>query len=137
MNLRNAKLSRRALLQLAAGASAATLAGRLPAAPSRPATFQNPLFAGDYADPSILRVGGDFYFTHTSYRYAPGLVVWHSRDLVNWTPLSRVLHDMQGTRGSLGARTCLSSGALFHLFPDGRHLCGSCRTPPRPLERAH
>ena len=28
------------------------------------AQFQNPLFAGDYADPTILRVGGDFYFTH-------------------------------------------------------------------------
>ncbi len=89
------ELSRRALLRLAAGASTAMLTSRLPAAWGRgpqgraaSATFQNPLFAGDYPDPTILRVGGDFYMTHTSYSYAPGLVVWHSRDLVNWTPIS-------------------------------------------------
>lgn len=67
MNLNTAKLSRRALLQLAAGASASVMAGRLPAARKRassghalPAVFQNPLFAGDFADPTILRVGKDF-----------------------------------------------------------------------------
>ena len=68
------------------------------------AQFQNPLFAGDYADPTILRVGGDFYFTHTSYRYAPGLTVWHSRDLVNWLPISHVLNDINGTLGEVWLR---------------------------------
>ncbi|MDQ2686509.1 MAG: family 43 glycosylhydrolase, partial [Armatimonadota bacterium] len=100
---RNVKFSRRALLQLAAGASAAALASRLPApgkAPKgRTATFQNPLFAGDFADPTILRVGEDFYFTHNFFRYAPALVIWHSRDLVNWTPISHVLNDSHNTPG--------------------------------------
>jgi hypothetical protein len=45
-----------------------------PVAASGPskATVKNPLFAGDYSDPTILRVGEDFYMTHTSYSYAPG-----------------------------------------------------------------
>ena len=126
MNMNNTKLSRRALLQLAAGASAATLAGRLSAAgkPARSrdmaATFQNPLFAGDYADPSILRVGGDFYFTHTSYRYAPGLVVWHSRDLVNWMPISHALSDMQGIHAEVWSPDLVEhEGRYFIYFPMG------------------
>lgn len=39
------------------------------------AQFEYPLFAGDYADPSILRVGRDFYMTHTCYHYGPGMRV--------------------------------------------------------------
>ncbi len=94
------------MLRLAAGASAATLARLLPAAWGRKpqkhaATFQNLLFAGDHPDPTILRVGSDFYMTHTSYSYAPGLVVWHSRDLVNWTPISHALPDMRDTHGEV------------------------------------
>ncbi len=126
MNFHDPKVSRRALLQLAAGASAATLASRFSAAwgraaPGRAAaTFQNPLFAGDHANPSILRVGDDFYFTHTSYRYAPGLVVWHSRDLVNWTPISHVLGDMRGTRAEVWAPDLVEhEGRYFIYFPMG------------------
>ena len=133
------KLSRRALLQLAAGASAATLAGRFPTAwgetpRSRAAAeFQNPLFAGDYADPSILRVGGDFYFTHTSYRYAPGLVVWHSRDLVNWTPISHALTDMQGTRAEVWAPEMVEhKGHYFIYFPMGGIFVVHAKHPNGP-----
>lgn len=36
-------------------------------------------FTGDYADPTIVRVGEDFYMTHSSYNYYPGLLVWHSK----------------------------------------------------------
>ena len=125
--LNNGKLSRRTLLQLAGGASAAILAGGLPAAwglePIGHAAsphFQNPLFAGDYADPSILRVGEDFYFTHNFYRYAPGLVVWHSRDLVNWTPISYVLNDSHDTPGEVWSPDFVyHEGRYFIYFPMG------------------
>lgn len=54
-------------------------------------------FTGDYADPTIVRVGEDFYMTHSSYNYYPGLLVWHSKDLKKWTPITRTLHENVGT----------------------------------------
>jgi xylan 1,4-beta-xylosidase len=87
---------------------------------SSTAMFQNPLFAGDYADPTILRVGEDFYMTHTSYSYAPGLVVWHSEDLVNWLPIS---HAVTETRGEIWAPDLVEhSGRYFIYFPMGGRL---------------
>jgi beta-xylosidase len=58
--------------------------------------FQNPLFPGDYPDPSILRVGSDYWITHSCDRYGPQLVVWHSTDLVNWAPVSIALDHTFG-----------------------------------------
>ena len=82
--------------------------------------FKNPLFAGDYADPTILRVGQDFYVTHTCYRYAPGLQVWHSRDLVNWTPIS---HALGHTYGEVWAPDLAEhEGRYFIYFPMDGHL---------------
>lgn len=49
------------------------------------------VFPGDYPDPSIVRDGNDFYMTHSSFTYYPGLLVWHSTDLVNWEPVSRAV----------------------------------------------
>jgi xylan 1,4-beta-xylosidase len=59
-------------------------------------TVTNPILAGDYADPSIVKVGDDFYMTHSSFRYAPGLLIWKSRDLVHWTPVTRALTEYFG-----------------------------------------
>ena len=53
--------------------------------------FHNPLMGGDHPDPSPLRVGDDFYLTHSSFNFAPGLVIYHSRDLVNWRPVAAAL----------------------------------------------
>ncbi|WP_298170562.1 family 43 glycosylhydrolase [Novosphingobium sp.] len=53
--------------------------------------FRNPVLAGDYPDPSILKDGEDYYLTHSSFDAAPGLLVWHSRDLVNWVPVGPAL----------------------------------------------
>ena len=60
-------------------------------------TFRNPVLAGDYPDPSILRDGDDYYLTHSSFDAAPGLLIWHSRDLVNWRPLGNALPKPLGT----------------------------------------
>jgi xylan 1,4-beta-xylosidase len=121
-------LTRRAWLKLTAGASLATLTGTFLTAWGQAsqgaaeagvsmATFQNPLFAGDYADPTILRVGEDFYMTHTSYSYAPGLVIWHSRDLVNWTPISQVVNE---THGEIWAPDLVEQGGRYFIyFPMG------------------
>src|SRR5918995_3641003 len=54
-------------------------------------TFLNPVFAGDHPDPTILRDGDDYYLTFSSFDAYPGIVIWHSRDLVNWRPLTAAL----------------------------------------------
>ena len=118
MKIPHTVMSRRALLRAAAGA--ALLASRLPAAPGKKsATFQNPLFAGEHADPTILRVGDDFYATHSSYHFAPGLVVWHSRDLVNWTPISG---GLSRTYGQVYASDLAEHKGHYYIYypQDGR-----------------
>ena len=52
--------------------------------------FPRCILAGDYADPSIMREGRDFYMTHSMFNYNPGFLIWHSQDLVNWEPVCRV-----------------------------------------------
>lgn len=59
-------------------------------------TYRNPILAGDYADPSVVRVGDDYYMTHSSFKFAPGLLIWHSKDLVNWEPIAKALTDYAG-----------------------------------------
>lgn len=54
------------------------------------------IISGDYADPSIMRDGKDYYMTHSPFYYAPGFLIWHSQDLVNWEPVCRALANWKG-----------------------------------------
>lgn len=60
-------------------------------------TFTNPIFPGDHPDPSILRDGDDFYMVHSSFEYYPGLLIWHSTDLINWEPVGPALTEYVGS----------------------------------------
>ena len=51
-------------------------------------TFTNPLFYDEFSDPDILRVGDDYYLAGTTMHTVPGLVLLHSKDLVNWENIS-------------------------------------------------
>ncbi|MCR4602506.1 MAG: glycoside hydrolase 43 family protein [Prevotella sp.] len=51
-------------------------------------TFTNPLFYDEFSDPDILRVGDDYYLAGTTMHAVPGLVILHSKDLVNWENVS-------------------------------------------------
>ena len=51
-------------------------------------TYTNPLFYDEFSDPDILRVGDDYYLAGTTMHSVPGLVILHSRDLVNWENVS-------------------------------------------------
>ena len=51
-------------------------------------TFTNPLFYDEFSDPDVLRVGDDYYLAGTTMHTVPGLVILHSRDLVNWENVS-------------------------------------------------
>lgn len=54
-------------------------------------TYANPVLAGDYSDPDVVRVGEDYYLTSSSFTDVPGLPLLHSRDLVNWTLIGHAL----------------------------------------------
>ena len=51
-------------------------------------TFTNPLFYDEFSDPDILRVDDDYYLAGTTMHTVPGLVILHSKDLVNWENVS-------------------------------------------------
>lgn len=53
--------------------------------------YLNPVLAGFYPDPSITRAGDDYYMVTSSFAYFPGVPLFHSRDLVNWTQIGHVL----------------------------------------------
>jgi xylan 1,4-beta-xylosidase len=57
-----------------------------------PFRFRNPVLPGFYPDPSVCRVGGDFYLVTSSFEYFPGVPIFHSRDLVNWRQLGYCLN---------------------------------------------
>jgi xylan 1,4-beta-xylosidase len=54
-------------------------------------SFLNPILAGDHPDPTILKDGADYYMTHSSFDSYPGVLIWRSRDLVNWAPVGPAL----------------------------------------------
>lgn len=59
--------------------------------------YLNPVLPGDHPDPNILKDGDDYYMSYSSFDYYPGVVIWHSRDLVNWTPIGPALHKNIGS----------------------------------------
>lgn len=59
--------------------------------------YLNPVVAGDHADPTVLKDGADYWMTFSSFQSYPGAVIWHSRDLVNWTPVVAALTQPIGT----------------------------------------
>ena len=56
-----------------------------------PDDYLNPILEGFYPDPSVTRVGDDFYLVTSTFAYFPGIPVFHSRDLVSWTQIGNVI----------------------------------------------
>lgn len=70
-------------------------------------TIQNPILRGFHPDPSIIRVGEDYYIATSTFEWWPGVRLHHSRDLKNWEqieyPLSRLSQlDLRGVGASQG-----------------------------------
>jgi xylan 1,4-beta-xylosidase len=74
----------------------ALLSGKVAQKPSAGSPSIQAVLTGDYADPTIVRVGGDYYMTHSSYTYMPGLLIWHSKDLKRWDRVCHALHTFVG-----------------------------------------
>lgn len=73
--------------------NSATLPGTwIPSTPgSVPSQYRNPVIPGFHPDPSICRVGRDYYLVTSSFEYFPGVPIHHSRDLVNWRQIGHCL----------------------------------------------
>jgi xylan 1,4-beta-xylosidase len=54
-------------------------------------TLVNPILAGFYPDPSVLRVGSDYYLINSTFAYFPGIPIFHSKDLKNWKQIGNVI----------------------------------------------
>jgi len=70
-------------------------------------TYENPILPGFHPDPSILRVGEDYYLANSTFQWWPGILLSHSRDLVHWETLGHVLTrprqlDLRGVDDSMG-----------------------------------
>lgn len=57
----------------------------------RVSTYVNPVLPGDHPDPTVLKVGDDFYHCGSSFHFTPYLPIYYSKDLVHWKVISRVM----------------------------------------------
>lgn len=95
-------------------------------------TINNPILPGFNPDPSILRVGSDYYIATSTFEWFPGVQIHHSKDLVNWQlvahPLNRKSQlDMIGNPSSGGIwAPCLTydNGVFYLIYTDVKSLDG-------------
>ncbi len=99
--------------------------------PSARSTCARLLLLGNWADPTILRDGEDYYLTHSSFEFQPGLLVWHSRDLLNWRPMG---HAVVNQEGSIWAPDLLKRGDLYYIYypAGGQNWVVTAKSPAGP-----
>ncbi|QYZ70617.1 glycoside hydrolase family 43 protein [Neotabrizicola shimadae] len=95
--------------------------------------IRNPVLKGFNPDPSICRVGADYYIATSTFEWYPGVQIHHSTDLVNWRLVSRPLNrkallDMRGNPDSCGVwAPCLShaDGRFWLVYTDVKRFDGA------------
>ena len=95
--------------------------------------IHNPILRGFNPDPSIVRVGDDYYIATSTFEWYPGVQIHHSRDLVNWRlagrPLDRASQlDMRGAPDSCGVwAPCLThaDGLFWLIYTDVKRRDGA------------
>ena len=58
-------------------------------------SYRNPLLRGFHPDPSVVRVGEDYYLVNSSFVFFPGLPVYHSRDLIHWSLIGHAAENLE------------------------------------------
>jgi xylan 1,4-beta-xylosidase len=105
--------------------------------------YSNPILSGFYPDPSICRVGTDYYLVNSSFAYYPGLPIFHSKDLVSWTQIGSAMNrpeqlELIGARVSRGlfAPTIRYYKGLFYivctLVDKGGNFVITAKSPKGP-----
>jgi len=79
-------------------------------------TYVNPVLPGDHPDPTLIRVGDDFYHCGSSFHFTPYLPVYHSRDLVHWEVISRVVPPSRAAFVSDRPSAGIWQGAITHFY---------------------
>lgn len=105
--------------------------------------FTNPVLPGFYPDPTVCRVGDDYYLATSSFELFPAIPVFHSRDLVHWRQLGHVLDkkewlyvDANLFAGGMMAPTLRYSDGTFYLiccnFADSGNFIMTAKDPAGP-----
>ncbi|MEQ9299602.1 MAG: glycoside hydrolase family 43 protein [Cyclobacteriaceae bacterium] len=102
---------------------------------------QNPILKGFNPDPSIIRVGSDYYIATSTFEWFPGVQIHHSRDLANWTLVKRPLErksqlDLLGVPDSCGVwAPCLSyaDGIFYLVYSNVKSFDGPWKDTPNYL----
>ncbi|MFD2935140.1 glycoside hydrolase family 43 protein [Spirosoma flavum] len=92
-------------------------------------TLVNPILTGFYPDPSIVKVGADYYLINSTFSYFPGIPVMHSKDLKNWKQIGNVISrpeqmDFMGerlTRGLFAPSISYYKGIFYVTCTDIDH----------------
>jgi beta-xylosidase len=89
-------------------------------------TYTNPVAAGDFPDPSVIRVGADYWAAATSSEWAPEFPILHSRDLVNWEIVGAVFERRPNwSIGSYWAPEISEYRGRFFIYYAARKKSGS------------
>ncbi len=110
--------------------------------------IQNPIIPGFYPDPSICRVGNDYYIANSSFSFFPGIPLFHSRDLAHWECIGYALNDPkqlrlnpEGTSGGLFAPTIRYHEGLFYVIvgnmTTGENILVTAEDPRGPWSDVH
>ncbi len=83
-------------------------------------TYLNPIIGGNHPDAGAIRVGNNFFITHTSFSYTPGLLIMTSQDLVNWRIVGSALSSFYGEIWA--PYLCEHGGRYYIYYPRGGHL---------------
>ena len=82
--------------------------------------YVNPVIPGFYPDPSVCRVGDDYYLVNSSFQYFPGVPLFHSKDLIHWDQIGNVL-DRESQLPLKGASAWLGIYAPTIRYNDGTY----------------
>jgi beta-xylosidase len=79
-------------------------------------TYVNPVLPGDHPDPTLLKVGDDFYHCGSSFHFTPYLPVYHSKDLVHWEAISRIVYPSGAGMVSDKPSAGIWQGAITYFY---------------------
>jgi len=118
----------------------------------RDGIYNNPILPGDYSDLDAIKVGSDFYAISSTMQFSPGMVVLHSKDLVNWRIAGHVVNDLTRIspelnwdrmnrygKGVWAGSIRYYKGKYFVYFgtPDEGFFMSTAKNPAGPWEPLH